>query len=958
MADVLCPTCGKPNPEALEICQYCGTLLKQTRTEPLEPLLPGEFPTKRATSDLERTLPGWLREARRASKESNTTPIQPPQVPKEPQPAQPATPPPAAPPEPPKKKAPASPLDFLAGLSQAGEEEEETPDWLKSIQGSMPPPQAPSAPEQPAAEQPADWLANLGGPEKPAEQPASPESWGFGGQPAEFHFDESEEPAPQPAEEAPDWLKALQSQGDLAQTPPSAETAQEFPTGTEFAASGDLPDWLSSLGEPGGIATPPQPESRPVEPQPAPSEETPDWLAGLSGAGFAVPAQESEAAEPEEALPIDSGDLPSWLSDLGEKPQAAAPQPEPAAEQPSAADLPDWMAELGGPPAPAVEPPTPAESIAPAAELPDWMAGLQETLAAPTETPAPVESAPAQPGELPGWLAEAMGEQPAEKPTPPVEKPKSTSKPFSTGALKEYGSLGKTGELPDFMSGVGAPSTPGAAAAPSPAEPAPAEKGEIPDWLTSMAAGSAAAFAGTAAKAEGETETAKPAGPEPVSSEAPAGQPEAIPSIPPAVEPQNIDSILSMDMPDWLSGFAPAEAEQRPTQEAGPDSDLRPAELPSWVQAMRPVESMISEAPETGEEEGEEVEKEGPLAGFRNVLPAQPGLLETRKPKAYSIKLQVDNTQQSQAALLEQLLQSESKPKGIEKREQTLVLRNLRWIIAAVLLLAVLVPALLGSQSFPGPALPSNPQDPFNTFFETANQLPNGAPVLLVVDYQPGFSGEMEPASAPVIRQLMSKNARLAFLSTSPVGTYLAERLVQKFSATYPYQPGSQYVNLGYLPGGAAGIQAFASNPRDTVGVDSSLGNLWQTDVLNDVSSLSGFAAIFVLTDDPDTGRLWIEQTGEALAGKPMLMVVSMQAGPMLRPYAESRQLTGLVTGIEGGIMYEQKMSLTDGDVRQYYWDGFGAGAIAAEVLLLFGGAWAIFINLRARREAIGEDEA
>jgi hypothetical protein len=51
-------------------------------------------------------------------------------------------------------------------------------------------------------------------------------------------------------------------------------------------------------------------------------------------------------------------------------------------------------------------------------------------------------------------------------------------------------------------------------------------------------------------------------------------------------------------------------------------------------------------------------------------------------------------------------------------------------------------------------------------------------------------------------------------------------------------------------------------------------------------------------------------------------------------------------------------MSLTDGDVRQYYWDGFGAGAIAAEVLLLFGGAWAIFINLRARREAIGEDEA
>jgi hypothetical protein len=136
---------------------------------------------------------------------------------------------------------------------------------------------------------------------------------------------------------------------------------------------------------------------------------------------------------------------------------------------------------------------------------------------------------------------------------------------------------------------------------------------------------------------------------------------------------------------------------------------------------------------------------------------------------------------------------------------------------------------------------------------------------------------------------------------------------------------------------------------------------LWQTDVLNDVSSFSGFAAVFVLTDDPDTGRLWIEQTRSALEGKPvppMLMVVSMQAGPMLRPYAESHQIIGLVTGIEGGIMYEQKTGLADGDVRKYYWDGFGAGAIVAELLLLLGGAWAFFINLRARRETIGEDEA
>ena len=53
--------------------------------------------------------------------------------------------------------------------------------------------------------------------------------------------------------------------------------------------------------------------------------------------------------------------------------------------------------------------------------------------------------------------------------------------------------------------------------------------------------------------------------------------------------------------------------------------------------------------------------------------------------------------------------------------------------------------------------------------------------------------------------------------------------------------------------------------------------------VLKDVAvnseiKLSNFAALIVATDNPDTGRLWIEQAQPALGSKPMLMVVSSQA--------------------------------------------------------------------------------
>ncbi len=37
MADVRCPMCGKPNPEELELCQFC-----QARIKPLEGRSPAE----------------------------------------------------------------------------------------------------------------------------------------------------------------------------------------------------------------------------------------------------------------------------------------------------------------------------------------------------------------------------------------------------------------------------------------------------------------------------------------------------------------------------------------------------------------------------------------------------------------------------------------------------------------------------------------------------------------------------------------------------------------------------------------------------------------------------------------------------------------------------------------------------------------------------------------------------
>jgi hypothetical protein len=937
------------------------------------------MPVKKNTSDLERTLPGWLRDVRKASSEGdNQLAAEPGEVS---EPVEPVALPPEKP-VPPKQKAPASPLDFLAGLSQASDDEEDTPDWLKSLQNSMPAPVEPIPAPEPPAEQPADWLSSLESEAQSNQPPVASElNWGFDDQPATYNFDENANAASQSSEAMPDWLAALKAQDEAAhptqkdststsqidgEQPPSdgtspdwlsslgeiTETAPEQ-TPTDNALAADAPDWLSSLGE----ITETAPEQTPADN--ALAADAPDWLASLGEIAETAPEQ-----TPADNAP--AAEAPDWLASLMSasqpaEPVAAEPTLEmgtvPGESQPVESDAPSWMMDLQAPPA-AHE--SDVEEAVPAADVPDWISGIQGEQPEPESQPADlVEPAPVT-GELPSWLAAAMGEKPADQP----EEPPSPRKPFQTGALGELGPLDDGGELPDWMSKLGE-----SIEIPKPVEisqesalgEAPGEA-ELPvSFETIDAVAAADQKAGiTAEDGEQVVLPPEPAAIEPAPDE--AGTPAPLPAY---GEEQNLDSILSLDMPDWLSGFTPTEAElsDAVAAEKLTEDNLRPADLPSWVQAMRPVEDVMGERIDEAEEQ--QVESHGPLAGLRNVLPVQPGIPDVHKPKVYSIKLQVDETQRAQAALLENILNSESTPQAVSRHPEALIIRPLRWAIAGVLLAAVLLGALLqdivGSPVFPAPDMPAG-QSGIGAFKDTIAGLPDDATVLVVVDYQPGFAGELELAAGPVIKQLMSKNVRLAFISTSPIGSYLAERFLQKFTAQYPYELGAQYVNLGYLPGGAGGIQVFAELPGKTVGQDLFLGNLWDKDALKavtieNVTKLSYFSTLLVLTDNPDTGRLWIEQAEPSLRPQPMLMVVSAQAEPMIRPYLVSGQLKGLLAGLEDGILYENQMT-GSGQARSS-WDAFGVAVFAAELLIMVGGVWGLIEGARTRRaKKMEQDEA
>ncbi|MGE5462013.1 MAG: hypothetical protein ACM3PS_01570 [Syntrophothermus sp.] len=914
MADIRCPKCGRDNPSSLTICQFC-----QAPLTPESTLRIGDKPIKKNTGELEPVLPDWLRDVRQQARDAAEKDA-----------ADAATMP---------KIQKAEPPDLLAGLaSQVGNsDEEDVPDWLASLSpkpaekkapspkpesdffaqfnnepGSKRETQSPEPPSQPVSPEPAagrdelsEWFT------KAAEQPAEPFSGEAEPGSIDLSWDFKEETSPrepssQPGEDL-SWLRNLEAEskktGDLSAPKQAGDRSapMNVPGGIGSSGKEDL-SWLDNLG-----ALPAEPSRS--EP-PGPGEDL-SWLKAFS---------ETPQSPQPGPTPPSSPDL-NWLDDLGSLP----PGDEPAGENtPSGEDL-SWLNAFA-------ESPAPSQNAAPPASQDDlgWLNDLGKDS-------RPVQ--PAETGEDLGWLRDLQGTsgtladaseqnlpgeaaEPTEFPDPALLSPRHTA-PLGDAADPS---------IPDWLK----------SAAEDPSLPlGPQALDQMrDDKTTSSLAGAAAlsALFGGAMKSADETSVPSQPGESAADTGAPSPEEGSAPFF-----SEDVDAIFSQDLPDWLANAKPEavqEAEDIGIHAEGGET-LSPAELPAWVQAMRPVEAVISEAgPQL---EDQPAERAGPLAGLKGVIPMA-AIGSMRRPQPIPLTLQATADQQAGAGLLEQILLRETTPRPVVAAPEMASQRSLRWVIAGLMLFVLAAVIFSGTQIMPvSPVLPRAASDLPNVVMGIADN----APVLVILDYEPALAGEMEAVSGPLLDQLVRlHNPYLSFLATSPSGNALAERLLANTNLTRPdgtgYVAGQNYTNLGYLPGGEAGVLAFIQSPQSAVPASPVLG-------------FSEYAAILLLTDHAESARTWVEQlytmkqSDPALAGQPLIAISSAQTGPMLQPYFGSGQITGLISGLPVAARYEFLNGSRPGTARSY-WDAFGAGMMMAVALIVIGSLWSLYSGTRERQ--------
>ncbi len=659
----------------------------------------------------------------------------------------------------------------------------------------------------------------------------------------------------------------------------------------------------------------------PAEPKPSvaePSSELPDWLREM--------APPAEPAKPPAAEP--ASELPDWL-------QGMAPPAEPA--KPSAvepaSELPDWLREMAPPAGP--EPPAAA---APSVETPDWLQDISQ---------API-AAPGGEAEIPDWLRDVSA------PLPPVEQPPE----LEPSGMPDFEPAG----VPDWLKGVSPPFTaPEARVGEAPPLTPLAAEG-LPDWLRGMAPPSAPEKAPVAEQPIPELpdwikEKVRP----PESAALPAEEEEILPSVVP---------LSTEQLPAWLQEMkasAPPRAtgeQAAPAPGAGPLGMGEESGLPAWIEALRPKELTPGGAVEEPQAVSEEVE--GILAGLRDTLPVAAVAGQTLG-SGVSLQFEVPAGALSRAGMFNEVLThgvGALVRRGGESRVQKLWGPTQRLFVFFLVLLAVVAPqipavhetlvASVGQPAF---------SDAGQQVQKQINQLPEGVPVLVSFDYDPTQAGEMDVVARAVLEHLIARKARILAVSTYPVGPATAQALWTDIISGTGRDSAGGFVNLGYIPGQAVGVQMISSldweRAARTDFTGAALAGADQPALLEGVNSLRDVSLIVELAATPDSVRWWVEQLAAQPQAPPLVAGVSAMAAPMSRPYLSGKrtaqpavpQLSGLINGMPEALAYlsTQPGVAPPADYLQTF-ESLVLASLALGALIVVGNTVQLLAQLRRRR--------
>ncbi len=271
-------------------------------------------------------------------------------------------------------------------------------------------------------------------------------------------------------------------------------------------------------------------------------------------------------------------------------------------------------------------------------------------------------------------------------------------------------------------------------------------------------------------------------------------------------------------------------------------------------------------------------------------------------------------------------------------------------ILYIALVIAILLPFLVPGE-WSGATIPLSPSTA--AFYQSVVALRPGTPVLLAFDYDTSTRSELDAQAQAVVAHLMQRGVRMIAMSLLPQGPALADEVLQRAAPGQNYRMGDDYSNLGYVPGGSAGLNRLATSVQTAAsGPPPGAGNLVTGTVMQGVKGVESVGAIVVFAADEPAALLWITQI-QARYRVRLLIGASASAATQLQPYVSNGQIQGLLAGLPGAAEYELLMNQPGQAVKMLDAQSLAHGVLVVAILL--GNLAYVVSSVRRKRMSPGQ---
>ena len=400
---------------------------------------------------------------------------------------------------------------------------------------------------------------------------------------------------------------------------------------------------------------------------------------------------------------------------------------------------------------------------------------------------------------------------------------------------------------------------------------------------------------------------------------------EPLPDEPP--QPGQAQETPEQD-PDWLEKIRAQHRQEigDEVEEDGLIAGQKGNSLLQWLveleeQAERRAQADL-ESPEGLEVLGDETRQiDISGEGLPEVEPEPAGQADLGKVRYIPPTLTVSREEKIHADQLTATIVDERTARPMRQPESSASVRVIRLALAVLLLVGLSLVLLFGGRV----GYPHTVNQPSNeSLVPWAEELPEGAPLLLVFDYQPGFSEEISLAARPILNQVIDPGSEIFTISSAPSGQVLAQRLLGSLDVG----EAAAMVDLGYFPAPAYAAYGLANLAQSGWTIPMLPDPVW-------VLPSGSYESILILSDSSDSAAAWVEQFSALSPDTPINLLVTAQAGPLLIPYWESGQVRGMVSGIAEGAKIERQ--LLDGTAAASYWQAYRAGILLLVAVLGIG---------------------